>query len=163
TRFVFGKPWLLFFWFCALIMTLQVSILRHTSLRRQLIQTLSVTMISIILVIIIDLIGDKAIRDAIESFIRSINLQVQIQDFGSSPWTYTIINFGVLGVYGADSLRRWTRRAQGKSPVRRAAIGLNDVENREDMPTLSELVSGDLIAGALLALVLSFILHQEVI
>src|SRR5215469_16722152 len=50
---IFHEPWSLYLWFCALILVLQISILRHPSLRRQLAATLTATVFSIILVVIL--------------------------------------------------------------------------------------------------------------
>ncbi|MBA3826457.1 MAG: hypothetical protein H0X24_21465, partial [Ktedonobacterales bacterium] len=49
---LFHEPWLLFFWFCALMVTIQWSIFRHPLLTRQRVQTLIATGISIVLVIL---------------------------------------------------------------------------------------------------------------
>src|SRR5689334_20504227 len=46
----FGEPWILYLWFCALVITLQASIFRNRALRFQLILTLSVTILCIALV-----------------------------------------------------------------------------------------------------------------
>ena len=45
---IFHEPWSLYLWLSALILVLQVSILRHPSLRRPLVATLTVTIFSII-------------------------------------------------------------------------------------------------------------------
>jgi MFS family permease len=50
TQAVFSQAWPLFLWFCALIMALQISILRHPTLRRQLTATLVVTLLSMAIV-----------------------------------------------------------------------------------------------------------------
>src|SRR5215467_13347937 len=50
SRNLFHQPWPLYLWFCALIMTLEASILRHPALRRQLVAMLTVTVICIGLV-----------------------------------------------------------------------------------------------------------------
>src|SRR5574340_1107507 len=42
-----SQPWLLFLWFCALLITLQISIFRHQSLRGRLIATLLMSLAAI--------------------------------------------------------------------------------------------------------------------
>src|SRR5512146_2446754 len=44
------QPWLLFLWFCALLITLQISIFRHQSLRKRLIATLVMSLLAIIFI-----------------------------------------------------------------------------------------------------------------
>src|SRR5262245_43091236 len=111
TQILFVKPWPLYLWFCALIVTLQVSILRHPTLRRQLTQTLAVTMFSIIFVAVFDIFQD-VILDALQRFLSYIlNTRILLENFGKSPWTYTIINFGIIGIYWLDTIRRWVRSA----------------------------------------------------
>src|SRR5574340_1652288 len=46
----FHKAWPLFLWFSALVFTLEIAVLRHSRLRRQLSQALVVTIISMIFV-----------------------------------------------------------------------------------------------------------------
>lgn len=155
TGFLFGKPWPLYLWFCALIITLQVSILRHISLRRQLMMTLAVTTFCIIFVGIVDYYN-REVLDFLQNLIQNIlGQRILLQYLGKERWTYTALNFLIIAIYWADTLRRWVRRAQGKSPIRRIDLGFGDTPRGEDMPTMQELVSGDLIAGAFLMLLLS--------
>jgi len=170
---LFGKPWLLYLWFCALVLTLQVSILRHRSLRPQLTRTLVVTIVAIIFVGVFDIYSQE-ILTALQNLLSTIlNTQILLQNFGKSPWTYTIINFGILAVYWADTIRRWVRSARGKSPFKPAEIGLSSTDDSayevaskqsgEAPPAISELVSGDLIGGAFLTLLLSLFFQPGVI
>ncbi len=171
---LFGKPWLLYLWFSALVLTLQISILRHRSLRPQLTRTLFVTVIAIIFVGVFD-IYNQEILTALQNLLSEIlNTQVLLQNFGKSPWTYSVINFGILIVYWLDTIRRWGLSARGKSPFKPAEIGLDssDASNGAPQakqageaapPSISELVSGDLIAGAFLTLLLSLFFQPGVI
>jgi hypothetical protein len=171
---LFGKPWLLYLWFCALVLTLQISILRHRSLRSQLTRTLVVTIVSIIFVGVFD-IYNQEILTALQNLLSTLlNTQVLLQNFGKSPWTYSVINFGILTVYWLDTIRRWVRSARGKSPFKPAEIGLDSPDSSAGLPatkqagesappTISELVSGDLIAGAFLTLLLSLFFQPGVI
>jgi hypothetical protein len=170
THALFGKPWPLYLWFCALILTLQISILRHPSLRTQLIRTLSVTMFCIIFVGVFDIYRPE-ILNALQNFLSYLtNTRVLLQDFGQSPWTYTVINFGILAIYWLDTLRRWVRASRGQSPFKAAEIGLeSDTETAGKQsadnapPSTTELISGDLMAGAFLTLLLSLFFHASVI
>src|SRR5262249_27014805 len=132
THFFFVKPWPLYLWFCALIMTLQVSILRHPKLRRQLTQTLSVTMFSIVFVAVFDIFNREILTGFQNLPSQILNTRILLEDFGKSPWPYTIINFGIIGVYWLDTIRRWVRSATGKSAFTPAEIG--EVRRGDTMP-----------------------------
>jgi hypothetical protein len=168
SRNLFHQPWPLYLWFCALIMTLEASILRHPALRRQLVAMLTVTVICIGLVGVI-YFYQQEINDLLQNLIQNIlGKRILLRLLGESPWTYTILNFLLLGIFWFDTLRRWARRAQGKSPTSDVEIDLMSgsvkrIESTADMPSMQELVSGDLIAGAVLALVLALIFRPEVL
>ena len=163
TRAVFHQPWPLFFWFCALIMTLQISILRHHTLRRQLTATLIVTTVSMILVGIAYYYNPQ-LQGLIDYLNKLLGKHLLLKLIGQSALTYTIINFLILGIFWFDTFRRWGRRARGLPPNPRIDIGLGDVQaDDEDMPSMQELVAGDLIAGSVLAVLLSLVFRAEVI
>ena len=169
TRFLFGKPWPIYLWFCALIITLQISILRHRSLRRQLTMTLAVTMFCIVFVGVVDYYN-REVLDFLNQLVQDIlGKRILLQYLGTWPWTYTLLNALIVVVYWLDTIRRWVRRAQGKSPIRRIDLGLGEQQaagaaaRGDDMPTMQELVSGDLIAGAVLMLLLSLFFRADTI
>lgn len=151
----FGEPWILFLWFCALVITLQASIFRNPALRVQLTLTLIVT------VICIALVGLGAFGKLLPDFIqRLLNLRDLLRGLATNVWTYTILNFGIIITFWVDSIRRWSRRARGMAPTDvipllpgETAQSLSD----EELPSLEELISGDLLAGAALTLLLSFL------
>ena len=165
---LFKEPWALYLWFCALIMALQASVLRHPSLRRQLAATLTVTTVCIILVGIIYYFNSD-IANALSSLLKRISGRpVFIQTIGQSQWTYFVINFGLLAIFWVDTIRRWVRRARGLPPATHTKIDLmtgavNPVTATDDIPSMQELISGDLIAGALLTLLLSVIFRAGVL
>lgn len=165
---LFKEPWALYLWFCALIMALQASVLRHPSLRRQLAATLTVTTICIILVGVIYYFNSD-IASALQRLVKHISGRpVFIQTIGQSPWTYFVINFGLLAIFWIDTIRRWVRRARGLPPATHTKIDLmtgavNPISATDDIPSLQELISGDLIAGALLTLLLSVIFRGVVL
>jgi hypothetical protein len=154
-----GEPWILYLWFCALVITLQASIFRNRALRVQLALTLIVT------VICIALVGLDAFGRLLPEFLRNLlNLGETLRELSTNVWTYTILNFGILVIFWVDSIRRWSRRARGLAP--NDAIPLSPDEtaeslSEEDPASLEELISGDLVAGAALALLLSYLFSVD--
>jgi hypothetical protein len=70
----------------------------------------------------------------------------------SNPWTYTLVNLAILSIFWIDTLRRWTRRARDLPPN----------PYSKEMPKLEDLISGDLIAGAVLAIILAILFSQPI-
>jgi hypothetical protein len=154
----FAQPWELFLWFSALEITLLASILRDQSLRRRLIATVIVALLAVLVV------GIIYFSSSLPQFIQQIlNQHLLLRKIVGSPVTYTIVNFGLLAIFWADTVRRWLRRARGLPPNPRVNIGVESGADDKDMPSLQELISGDLIAGALLALLLSIVFKTNVI
>ncbi len=165
-RSLFEKAWPLFLWFSALVFTMEIAVLRHPRLRRQLIEALVVTLISMVFV------GIAAVfPDAVTQFLSNLlNIHLYIPDIGRSPWTYAILNFGIILVFWADTVRRWVRargaQARGESPSARVLdLGIGTLEFGEegDLPTLPELIAGDLIAGGVLVGLLALIFQASVL
>ncbi len=158
----FKEPWPLFLWFCALIMTLEISILRNRKVRGEMVAALVVTVISIILVGVFYFYGFD-IKHLIQNV---LDLTRAIPEIGNSPYTYALFNFGILAIFWADTIRRWVRCAMHK-PLRRGVdIGFEDHDSTAkdpDYPSLDELISGDLIAGAALALVLALFFRAGIV
>lgn len=162
---LFKAPWPLFLWFCALIMTLQVSILRNRALRGRMVAALAATLISMLIVGAAYFYGQE-LRNLLDYILRQVlHIAQSIPEFGNNPYTYSIINFGLIAVFWFDTIRRWIRGARGQTITPGEDIGLGDtVATTEDNnATLTELVSGDLIAGAVLTLLLSLIFRAGVI
>jgi hypothetical protein len=157
----FRRPWPLFLWFSALVFTLEIAVLRHPKLRRQLTEALVVTIICMAFV------GFTALDPGLLKYILNnlLNISIAIPQIGQSPWTYAIINFGVLAIFWLDTVRRWIRSQRGQPPARTIDLGFGAIEIGEatELPTLPELIAGDLIAGGVLAALLSLIFHAEVI
>ncbi len=157
----FHKPWPLFLWFSALVFTLEVAVLRHPRLRRQLTEVLVVTIACMIFV------GFSALDPGLLKYILTnlLNIRIAIPQIGTSPWTYTILNFGVILIFWLDTVRRWLRTQRGEPTARRIDLGFGTLEfgENEELPTLPELIAGDLIAGGVLAGLLSLIFRAEVI
>ena len=156
----FNQPWLLFLWFCAVLLTLQISIFRHASLRRRLIATLIVSVIAIAF------IGITYFSQSLPDFLKQLLQGGRIfRALATSAITYTILNFGLIAIFWVDTIRRWLRRARGLPPNPRVDLGIEGSMpgKSEDMPTLQELISGDLIAGAVFVLLLALLFRLDVV
>src|SRR5579875_928181 len=91
---IFHKPAALFAWFCALIIFLELAILRDKEYRAQRIWALTVTGIAILLVTLFDL---KLIQFAfIDQFFRWVT------GFVGHGLTYAILNYGALVLLAAN-------------------------------------------------------------
>jgi hypothetical protein len=143
------EPWPLFIWFSGLMVLIQVAVLR-AHLRR-LITTLAVTAVSILTVAVVYLLGPQYIEDLLIKNPTGLVYQ---------PWLYALINFGVLGAFLVDSLRRWLRYgATELNPERSQELRHADPNRSMALrrAKIGELFSGDLIAGMLLSAVLAFV------
>lgn len=159
----FSQAWALFLWFCSLIIVLQVSIFRHPTLRRQRNATLIATGISMVLVTIFYLYGRTFIPN-IEDFIyRVLHQHILLSLLGHNPWTYLILNFGIIAIYVVDTAVRWNRRSHGLPPNPRADIGFGKPVDPDDLPAMEELISGDLVAGAVLLGLLALFFRADVV
>ena len=159
----FSQAWALFLWFCSLIIVLQVSIFRHPTLRRQRNATLIATGVSMVLVTIFYLYGRDFIPQ-IENFISQIlHRHILLSLLGHSPWTYLILNFGIIAIYVGDTAVRWSRRSRNLPPNPRADIGVGKPVDPDDLPSMEELISGDLVAGAVLLALLALFFRSDVV
>ena len=154
---LFYKPWELYLWFCALLITLQVSIFRDKALRARLITILIFSAISIAIVYILGFPGG-----IIRHFLGQL-----LPVIASAGLTYTVINFGLIAIYFADSIWRWVRRTQNLplNPVIDLTTG-KEIRERVDpktLPSLAELIAGDLIAGAGLVALLALLFQPSVL
>ena len=162
---VFKQGWPLFLWFCALIMALEISILRNPKLRGQLVAALVVTLISMVIVGIIYFYRVNFLQ-LIQDILQSVNIRVLLENIRGGKFLYAFINFAMIAVFWADTIRRWIRSAQGKPVNSRVDIGLGGTKTTTgpaDNPTLPELISGDLIAGAALVALLALVFRSEVL
>jgi hypothetical protein len=148
---LFHQPWALFLWLCALLLTFQATVFRNPALRRRLVSMLTTTVISII-IIGVAYFQREWLVEQLNNLLHWLNLP-DIRDLSlSNPWTYTLINIFILGVFWIDTLRRWGRRAAGLPPNPRS----------NELPSLEDLISGDLIAGAVLSIALAILFSQPV-
>ncbi|HKW23327.1 MAG TPA: hypothetical protein VJO13_18235 [Ktedonobacterales bacterium] len=163
--FVFKEGWPLFLWFCALIMALEISILRNPRLRGQLVATLIVTLISMVIVGIIYFYRVNFLQ-LLQNLLQSINIRVLLENIRGGKFLYAFINFAMIIVFWIDTIRRWIRSSQGKPVNSRVDIGLGGTKTSAgpaDNPTLQELISGDLIAGAALVALLALVFRSDVL
>jgi hypothetical protein len=163
--FVFKEGWPLFLWFCALIMALEISILRNPRLRGQLVATLIVTLISMVIVGIIYFYRVNFLQ-LLQNILQSINIRVLLEHIRAGKFLYAFINFAMIIVFWIDTIRRWIRSSQGKPVNSRVDIGLGGTKTSAgpaDNPTLQELISGDLIAGAALVALLALVFRSDVL
>lgn len=156
------QPWVLFLWFCALIITLQVSIFRNQSLRRRLAAILIISLLCVVF------IGITYFSSSLPEVLRRLLEQGKLlRLLASSSVTYIVINFGLIAIFWTDTIRRWIRRARGLPPNPRVDIGFEKLSvgfgGADDMPSLAELISGDLMAGAVFVLLLAGIFRTEVL
>ncbi len=160
---IFNQPWVLYLWSCALVITLEVSILRHQRLAVQRIATLTVTIISMIIVLI-TFFYQIPFQHLLNELIQQIfQLRISLVDFLGSTWIYTIINFGVLLIFAIDSGQRWQRRARGLPPNAGVDLGLGEAADTSSLPTMQQLVAGDILAGAFLCGILAVLLRSDVV
>jgi hypothetical protein len=160
TGFMDGQPLILYLWLCALVIALQASIFRHASMRVRLVATLTVTVLGVLLV------GIGLFGNLLPPFIQqSIDYRGLANRLAAEPWTYSVLNFGLLAIFWLDTVRRWVRRARGLAPAERVPLTQDEARqtpDRQDIPSLEELIAGDLIAGGVLVLALSFLFQPGV-
>jgi hypothetical protein len=163
---VFTQAWPLFLWFCVLIMALEISILRNPKLRVQLVATLVVTLLSMVIVGILYFYRVDFLH-LIQDFLNKVlNIRFLLPNLTTNKYLYALVNFGLIAVFWVDTIRRWVRNAQGQPINSRVDIGLGGTKTTagpSDNPTLQELISGDLIAGAALVALLSLIFRSDVL
>jgi hypothetical protein len=160
---IFNQPWTLYLWVCALIITLEVSVLRHRRLRIKRGATVLVTLISIIIVLI-TFFYQIPFQNLLNELIQQLfKLRISLVQLFTSNWVYTVINFGVLLIFALDCGRRWQRRARGLPPTAGVDLGLGETRDTGSLPSMQQLISGDILAGALLCVVLALLLRSDVV
>src|SRR5262249_42718228 len=146
-QILFTRPWTLYLWFSALIMLLQLALLRHASLLRQRVQPLAVTIPSIILVAVLGYFGPEVVG-LLQQIFPNLNPRAVLAEAFGSPWSYTILNFSFIGLFWWRAVSFLLRQASAEASARRAT---------------PRSIAAYLVAAAMFMLVLSFFLHAEVI
>jgi hypothetical protein len=152
-EYLFKEPWALLAWFWGLMLVLQISIFRHPNLRRQRNQTIAASIISMIIVIVA-----YFNREILGNVLNNLGdwLQITLKISGNS-FLLAIINYGILAIFWVDSIRRWIRRSQGLPITPQVDLGPRFRIRPGDMPSLQELISGDIIAGGALTALLMWV------
>jgi len=157
---LFADPYLLVGWFYLLLLILEYSIFRHPSLAWRRIVILTVFIISMGIVAWVYLFNISLIDELIHFRFNGGLLR----GFFSNPITLTVINLAILGIFWLDTARRWVRRARGLQPNPRVNLGSYDEGKAPpELDPMTDIVSGDLIAGGVLAFVLGVIFSGYVI
>lgn len=165
---LFHDPIPLVLWLFALQITLEVSIFRHRSLAIRRYVVVGVTLAAIALVGAA-YYNTAALQALIQQYLQGgpqaprERVTGPLIDLATNPWTYTILNFGLLATFWLDTAYRWTRRAMGLPPNPAVDLGLEDEATPAELPRVEDMVSGDLLAATVLALVLGFVLRATVV
>jgi hypothetical protein len=141
----FGQPWLLFLWLCSLAILLQVSIFRHPSLAGYRIAAVLVTLMSVLAV------GVGVSSYLLPTLIAGVSSGPRVMV--SSAWTYVALNSAILALFAIDVARRLLRRARGLRTD--LAVTLEAEESANQTPSLTELIAGESLIGAALAILLA--------
>jgi hypothetical protein len=163
---IFKQAWPLFLWFCALIMALEISILRNPRLRLELVAALVVTILSMVIDGILYFYKVDFLSLLQDLLQKILNIRVLLAQVKFGKFLYALINFGLIAIFWIDTIRRWIRGAQGKPINSRIDIslgGARTTSGSRDNPTLQELISGDLIAGAALVALLAVIFRSDLL
>jgi hypothetical protein len=157
---LFADPYLLVGWFYLLLLILEYSIFRHPTLAARRVVMLTVCVISMGIVAWVYLFNISLVEELIH-FRFSGGL---LRRFFSNPITLTVLNLAILGIFWLDTLRRWSRRARGLQPNPRVNLGSYDEgKAAPELPPMTDVVSGDLIAGGVLSLILALLFRDDVI
>ncbi len=158
---LFGNPIVLLPWLYALQIMLLISIFRDSSLRWRRFVIVGMTLLVIVLLAAAALNSDE-LQSVIQQYLQHRQQPVQqpangpLSRLAGNALTYTVINFVILGVFWLDTARRWLRRALGYSPNPEVDLGLDD-QGRQALPRIEDMVSGDLLAAAVLSLALGLV------
>jgi len=157
---IFQEPWLLYLWFCSLVLTLQTLMFLSSKESRQRwqVSTLVVTVVCVVV------LGAVYFYDeSVSEFLPSQGLGEYIEQ---SPWTYTVVNFAVLGVFAFDTLRRWYLVLRGRSTTLPSSEHITQASRRNDRGKAEyalQLIAGDLLAGALVTIGFVGVLRPDVV
>jgi hypothetical protein len=151
-EWVFLKPWPLYLWFGWLIVILQLSVLRHSSLARQRRSAFLATGISLIVVGLVYLFH-RAIQNCIEHpDTPTCPLPIpHLGGFFHDPRTYVIANGVIIVLLLVLVFLRWLRRRRGELFSSRLDLRTGTVIrlSAQDLPSADELAAGGLIGAGL--------------
>lgn len=160
---VFHPAWLLFLWFCSLVIIVQLSIFRHEALSLRKWQTLAVTVacIAVVAAAYASPIALSDLLNRIAALLDAVGLSVER---GRLLWN--LVNFGVIILYVVDRLLLWIRgkRAEYVGALMDLEAKITGREGRSRSGTTTwEFVSQDLFAGAALCLTLGVVFQASVL
>ncbi len=164
----FRDPIALLLWLYALQITLEVSIFRHKSLAAPRYVVVGVTLVAVTL-LALAYYNTAALQAVIQQYLQGGpqaprgRVTGPLADLATNPWTYTILNFGILAIFWLDTARRWVRRAMGLPPNPEVDLGLGDEPKSPELPRVEDMISGDLLAATVLALALALVLQPSVV
>lgn len=154
----FHPAWALFLWFCVLIVIMQWSIFRHQHAASWRWQTLIVTFICIGLVAVL-YTKPEILETALDWLARSLPLER-----GRILWN--LANFTPILIYLADRAILWLK---GERARYAGLLANHDITNRQQsgtgagLPSMWELCSQDLFAGAALCFALAGIFQSTIV
>ncbi len=157
---IFQEPWVLYLWFCSLVLTLQTLMFLSSKESRQRWQVSTLVVTSVCVVV---LGAVYFYDDSVSGFLPSQGLGEYIEQ---GPWTYTLANFALLGVFAFDMLRRWYLVWRGRTTPARASGHIAQSARRNDQGKAEyvlQFVAGDLLAGALVAIGLAGVLRPDIV
>ena len=157
TAAIFRAPWPLFLWLCALLVVLEVSVLRAPSQRGRLGIVLLVTLVSMVLA------GAAYTYAELPAFAQRLLSPLSLgPSLVASSLTYSVLNFGALGIFTISSFARWVQRARMSRSVPADEVPFEQ-DRARSLPSLQSLVAGDLLALGVLALLLSVLMQPAAI
>jgi hypothetical protein len=147
------EPWPLYLWASAVMIAIQVAILRHKDLRGYLIKALIAMFASILVVGLVYLFGADFVKWLQETYPKLLGI-VRV------PLTYAVLNLAIIVLFFAGSVIRWFNHPDGH-----ALIGMRPaLPRRRDDPdeaSLEELISGDLLTGVVLFFVCAYLFTYD--
>jgi hypothetical protein len=145
---LFHHPGLLFVWFLALLILLEIVVLRDPPRRKYLARAVVVTVLSALIVVLV-YVGATNLLKPIGDLLNFLLGRAR-----GSALTFTVANFLPIAVFVVLTTWRLTRRLRGQSP---------NPDHPDDLPTVPALLSGDLIAGGIIIAVLMLIFREQTI
>jgi len=151
---VFAKPWLLYVFFCALIFTLQGSVLRKSELIRSRRAAFTATAVSMVIVALLYLYRREVLALLGDLIHASGKLRTLLQEASTNPWTYLALDVLLLALLFGQAAWRWIRRSPGQlsNPPIDLHTGRPVTPSTEELDVkASELIAGDLIVRGVVA------------
>ena len=157
---LFHPSWPLFLWFCAIILLTQAAIFRHKEAARWRWESLSVTLVCMLVVAVA-----YTRPDILSQLLQNLAILLGIQgEQGRVLWN--LVNFGIITLYLVDRSILWLRNKRTTHMtifVELDTFGARQAQVDESLPSRWELLAQDLFAGAALCVLLGAIVQAAVI